>query len=315
MEKQELHGHAFIDSFMFSGPHDMMIADSLLIIHDADRQEFPLHIFNKKTGEYIKSFGKTGIGPGELKISESAMYDKDSNSITLYDPNLRKIVSYSLNGILQKEAPLFEEVMLKNTPNFIRQCMRYQDMYFLQGNNDQMRFGILSHEDSLSVLWSQYPRLVTDKEENWAIWGYSSKWKLKPDASKMVITTYIGTAIEILNVNQPWKIDRSIVIPIHKPIYKLAQGAKPKWVTTDDETIIGIDKVFVTDHFIYVSIYGVPLNKMEKTFPKLLVFDWKGNPVVEYSFQERITAFAVDENNRVIYASIDDDSSVKQYKY
>lgn len=102
-----LKGNLLNDSFLFSDPMEMICLDSLLIIHDSQKQDYCFHIFNSKNGNFIKSFGSKGKGPGEIIFPESMNYSTYKKAITTYDPNLRKIVIYNINHILNNHTPLF----------------------------------------------------------------------------------------------------------------------------------------------------------------------------------------------------------------
>ena len=62
-----LEGKLLNNSFLFSEPAEMVLVDSLIIIHDSQKQDACFHIFNVE-GDYLESFGVKGRGPGEYAL-------------------------------------------------------------------------------------------------------------------------------------------------------------------------------------------------------------------------------------------------------
>lgn len=57
-QTEHLASNILNDTFLFSWPKDLMILDSLLIVHDSYQQTKCFHIFRKSNGEFLKSFGQ-----------------------------------------------------------------------------------------------------------------------------------------------------------------------------------------------------------------------------------------------------------------
>ena len=72
---QKIYGEVLNNEFMFSWPKDILITDSLIVIHDSYIQKYGLHIFRKRDGQWLKSFGCRGRGPGEYIIINSVSLD------------------------------------------------------------------------------------------------------------------------------------------------------------------------------------------------------------------------------------------------
>ena len=311
-ETVSLQGEICNETFLFNSPKDVFLIDSLLIIFD-NNYDGIIHIFNK-AGQHKKSAIKRGRGPGEVVIPGSV--DIIGNKILICDPSLQRLLVYDLAKIIDSQNPYYTDDYSTAAGSYwIRQAKWYKgESIVIKSYSDDMRFGFLQESKIIPTYW-EYPDLVPDQEENRSIWDYFSQWKFKPDYSKMVTTTYIGSLLEILNSDSITDIKTEKLISIHKPQYNLAEGARPKWVTSSDDTVIGFEDLFVTDNYIYALIYGVNINDLEANLPIIYVFSWDGEPMIKYQFEERILTFSVDEQERIIYAIASDDVNLSLRKY
>ena len=310
----QLQSETLNDSFLFSWPRDIIIIDSLLVVHDSYKQSNCFHIFNKNTGIHIQSFGKKGRGPGELLEINSVNYKHDGRSIIAFDPNMRKIIIFDIINTLTGIKPDFKELIVENSPNFIKQMLPYRDMYIAKGNSDKMRYGMWDPAQNLFFnLYTDYPALSKDEETNWALTDYSVKVRLSPNGQKLVTGTYIGGVLEVFNV------DDGHIIPFSsryffKPRYTYARGAIPKWVTAVAETKIGFEDIFLDNEYIYGLIWGIEKSSMTEHRPYIVQFDYRGTPICRYEVNLTLESFAVDDDN-TIYAIGYDDGKYSLNKY
>jgi len=296
-----LTGQVLNNSFIFSWPDDILIVDSVLVIHDSFKQDSSFHVFHRHSGKHIKSFGYKGRGPGEVLFPPSIHYNPHDHTITTFEPNLRKIIKYNLRNILQNTNPKFQEQIITASKHHILQIIPYKNIYMLRENNLNTRFSILQTNDSITVLYGEYPQITTDPEENSAIFNYTPRWAIRPDQKKMVNATYIGSIIEIFDIRNDIKPETTTYF--YPPVFRPFEGTKPKWIATTPETIIGTDNLYCTNNYIYMIFQGKVSKHVEKK--KIIVLDWQGNPKIQYNLKNGIPhAIAVDENEKTIYCVI-----------
>ncbi|MDR1273830.1 MAG: 6-bladed beta-propeller [Odoribacteraceae bacterium] len=275
-------------------------------------QDTCLWIFNKRTGERLAGFGLKGRGPGELLFPSPISYDRDNRLLVVFEANLNKIIRYDLGKVLSGAGDFYSEIRLNpremfgEKPNFISDARPYKEAYMIRSKTDQMRFGILGHDGKAKTMYTRFLPLVEDKEENWALFSYSTQWAIKPDQTKMVYATYIGGVMEIFNINEErFALDTACYF--YEPIYSPSEGVVPKWLVTRDETIVGFERVDATDDYIYALVVGeaYPPDAVESR-KKLFVFDWNGNAYKQYVFPPGIRpeSVAVDEEQGCIYAIV-----------
>lgn len=129
-----------------------------------------------------------------------------------------------------------------------------------------------------------------------------SHWAITPDEKKIVRATSIGGVVQCYTiegneVKEGWS---KLFFP---PIYKLVEGAKPAWITWCEDSQMGFDNLYVTNQYIYLLLNG----KFAKDKPfanEVLVMDWSGNIIKRYVLDKTVNAIAVDENKRIIYATV-----------
>jgi hypothetical protein len=305
-------GEMLNSTHLFSNPKVMLIVDSLLVVQDDYVQDTCLWVFNKRTGERLAGFGLKGRGPGELLYPSLISYDKANHQVVTFEANLGKIVRYDLAKVLSGDEEFYSEIKLNprdmfgEKPNFVNDVRPFNDTYIIKSKTDQMRFGILGYGGKAKTMYKRFLPLVKNKEENWALFSYSTKWAIRPDQAKMVYATYIGGVMEIFNIDEErFALDTACYF--YEPIYAPLEDAVPKWVATRDETIVGFEWLDATNDYIYALVVGeaYPPDAVESR-KKLFAFDWNGNACKQYVFPSGIRpeSAVVDEEQGCIYAIV-----------
>ena len=311
--KKELKGTALNTTFIFSSPQEMMIIDSLLIVHDSYNRDTCFHIFNKINGKHIGSFGNKGRGPGEIIFPSSLNYNPKTKTLTTYEANLKKIIKYNIADISTQKTISFSEIKLNSIPFFALQAIPSDDSFIIRGNA-QVRFAIIDTNNKITSQFKNYPKLTIDKEENRAIFNYAPQCVLKPDGNKLAILTYIGGVLEIFDIKNN-SITPNTIKYFNEPIYKSVDGFKPKWIGTTPQTVVGCDNIYATNENIYCIYEGEVAKDNEPEPKKIIVFNWDGIPQLQYEINEGLpNGIAVDEDN--LYCILmNKDYEYQLYKY
>ena len=274
-----------------------------MIISDSFHQSMFIHVFNKKNGEHLKSFGGKGLGPGELTHPISIGIDKKNNRLIVYSHNQKKMIHYDIASLLNETINYEEQKVTMNGP-YVSDMRFANEKIFVRGITEDMRFG-LKDGSSINVLWDNYPKILNDKnnsEEDRAVLNYASMWKVSPDGKKMVHATYIGGIIEFFSIDDTNHVQSERINHYYYPSYKLVDGATPLAVSWHQETTLGFQGLFVSDSTVYALVNGGKASDMS-FFPKdIAVFNWKGKGDIKYTLDISISVFAVDEKETKIYA-------------
>ncbi|WP_346688454.1 BF3164 family lipoprotein [Alistipes communis] len=302
------------DSFLFSWPKDLIICDSLLVLHDSYQQDNCFHIFRKSDGSFIKSFGKKGRGPGELNEIRSVNVN-DNGELCVYDLGYRKVVLFDIGEILTDEKSVPKEYEVTGAPNNIMQAIPFTDHFIVKGNDDLLRYAVWNpQEEKYSLIYTEYPRFSTDDEDNWSLSNYNARFRASPDRKMFAATTYIGGALEVYEVEEG-NIRRKAARFFFEPHYDYARGAIPKWVTLSSESVVGFEDLYFAKDAIYGLIWGVNVEKEKNARPKLIDFDFEGNPLHAYIVAETLSCIAVDRDGTLFGVGCDSVGNYKLSRY
>ena len=94
-----------IDESLIGNISQVLFLDSLLIIQD--RQTHSVFLFDKN-GQFIRTIGRRGQGPGEFATLGRVMLDADNRQIIVFDSALNKVIFYNLDdGAFIREVTQF----------------------------------------------------------------------------------------------------------------------------------------------------------------------------------------------------------------
>lgn len=291
------------DSHLFAHPKQIAVIDSLIIVADNAHGKL-LHIFNTK-GDFIKSFANVGKGPGEA-INVNYFSIANNGDVVIYDPQSMKIIRYNLQAVRSGD--------IKNSfqeQNIASRITKNQDMqvriwdaismtdstYLLVGNNDKVRFGIMSND--IVSTYNQYPECVDTQniEEVWSIFANETRCKLNAAKNKMVQSTFIGGILQFFEISNN-NIHNYKTMYIFEPKYDIAEGAKPTWVTSNNETQPGFIDIDVDDNYVYSLLHQFSDDiETRWEYPNAIsVFDWEGNPIKKIISDRQLVNISIDKD-------------------
>lgn len=309
----EISGNVLNGDFVFSWPSEIIIVDSLLIIHDFHMQNYGLHIFRRSDGTFIKSFGARGRGPGEL-LSISSLSVNDNGVLIAYDANSRRVMKYDLHKLLNNETYYYEEFSIpERLSYFVSNMFSCGDNYLMTSYYEHFRYGIYNKlKDSVFSIYAQFPSFTDDEEINRAIVEYGVL-EISPNKQYLLNATYVGATIELFCLND-CSLDLKKALHISKPQYNEVEGTSPKWVNPTEECIIGTEDAFITNDAVYTLFWGVPNNALEISKPYIVQYDYDLSIKKIFETREVVGAFAV-EGDCMYAVACDDDGEYKLYTY
>lgn len=310
-EKKEVITKRLNDSFIFDTGRINLIDTFIICSGKTDINEQPFHIFSRKSGEYIRSFGQIGQGPGEITLPVSGFStDQQQNKIFFYDLRQFKLTEYSLYhteneiNVNAKDYTLPPEIRNIRGDRFIS----LGNDQFISAYNSSFdvsyRFIKTSLDDTIRT-YNQYPRLSEPEEfirVEYSYFSYMGALATKPDGKKFVHATRGGCILEIFDCSdwiKPLKTKR-----FFEPAYKAPRkDTRYPFIQWDSNSINGISVIRCTDTYIY-AIYSD--SRGENTYDQIAVFDWNGDPVKLFSFENGIISFVIENNDKKGYALIRD---------
>ncbi len=288
-------------------PFSIDIIDSLIVV--ADYKESPrLNIYNKN-GDFQGGFGFIGRGPNEYSAPEwnGQFFSKRGDSdkfIYIYEFGYGLIHELNFSTILRKKSDfkiktyyLPPEVMNTDNIFFVNDTLYGEatsnlDVKYFKHKLGSKTFVALGQFNDHDIIQGSKPiekRVNLDR----SFLSYSS------GNSKFVSAYLRFNKIVIMDSDMNEELS----------IY---YGNEEKFPTTDNimsrNNIFYFRKPFAGKKYIYVPYVGV--KNVDRTYSKELhVYDYNGNSIRRYLFNEIFTSFTIDEEKQKLYLIINSENN------
>ena len=259
-------------------PSYMILKDNILVI-SSYQTDYSLFLFQTPSLEFIKPEGRLGNGPDE--INPSAAFCRSSNDylyVTGYTPYTIRKISFGQNGEFNfikdidiKTYDIYNSMSIINDSVLIYSPELMTIVKYDLPNEKEIDRISYPHEDRTPVMYDKN-RGVLSSNDSYLIYAHCH-----------------SKEIDIYDVNT------------FKLIKKISDGKKYPQpdITVADDAIPLQRSVIAEDSYFYV------LGRFEKNRNNhntyIEVFDYDGNPITKYLFEEEISLFAIDHNNGYIY--------------
>ena len=292
-----LQSEVFNSTFLLAKPTGLFVYDSILIVSDARCGNNLFYAFNTYDGSFLKGGGKKGEAPGEVLTPGNVHLDKDGR-LSYWDIHKHKLICYDMNIFLKDSTVHFTECLLKNehmkAVNILDATV-IEDGYLYNSNTEQ-HIGIYQTESYMDA-----PSLpgISSMEICRAIMN-RGHLEVSPDNKYAIRATSIGGIVQCYDIENGAIKEKWIKL-FFPPNYKIAEGAKPIWITWKPETQMGFDDLFVTNQAVYLLLNG----KFAKDKPyanEVLVMDWNGHIIKKYWLDQTVSSIAVNEAQSMLYA-------------
>lgn len=293
--------------------YDMWEYKSYLLVPVADLQTgHNLWIYDKNTGKRVWSGINGGRGPGETIGGIRNTYFKDG-ILTYYDDMKGSILRYNVDSLLSGvfsfteeayDAPLWTSMMVECGDN--RLFMK--NVGFASNNLQEVsRFELLDPSGDTLDLYDFWP--VKDVEERFHIYVSCYRYALSPDKRKLAIGTSVGAILETYAVKSN-SIRQEAVRFFYEPDIDVSPGG----YDYNERTILGFNDIFTTADRLYTTFDG-EVNPYwndgdRRTYTKIAVFDWEGNPIELIHTDYSIDKIAYSEAENTIYAAVNDPDGI-----
>ncbi|MDR1340690.1 MAG: TolB-like 6-bladed beta-propeller domain-containing protein [Prevotellaceae bacterium] len=264
--------------------------DGYLVLFSTQREYF-FYVYNL-IGDSLGGFGVRGQGPADL-TGNGWCGQTYGNSMWINDVNRARMCAVNVEQSLAEKQCVFDTAIrsvnfsvnsfVLNDSIMLNEQMKGDNYYFLTTN--------FKTEEAKEEKVYKYP--VDRRVFN----TYKSRWRLKPDCSKMASAMHSNSMINILDIGTK---ERKSIITGRESI-KIENIVDP---TTGHENRTYYATLDVTDNYIYALYMNQNHNEaynVEKEM-EIHVFDWQGTPVCKYTVPQYIWSIAVDENIGHIYA-------------
>ena len=298
------------NDFLFRLPADIVDLGTHLAVQMYHANGF-IHIFDKESGVFVKSFGSRGRGPDEFTIPPTIRTNEDKTELYAFQlfNGMHDYWTYDVRNILEDN--LVRPVRKEEIVLYLHEGQQYsssaQDFLAWQDKRlfDIYHFHRFEIQDTLGntlYTYNEYPK-VRLKEKADSIFfrrSYTSApIALKPDMSKFVTASHTGCIMEIFDLEASGKMEKIVEKRFFPPIFEAMQGnAYP----VAGETVSGMYDLSATDELIFGMYHGKTFYMDDRDFINTIaVFDWLGNPVRRYDLNWCIESFVVDAKRNRCY--------------
>ena len=312
------------NNFLLDRTSQMEDVGGFLVIISFQENNY-LHVFEKETGTYIKSFGSYGRGPGELLTTPQIRVNEDKSKLYAFQRSsaLNEYWSYNVEDILHynQVLPVQKDQITLHFDEEARSAGGVLD--FLAWRDKRLfirnrlhRFEIQDTLGHILCLYDKYPAVSLKQASDSVAFHDSylySTLALKPDMSRFVIASGIGCIMEIFTIDSSGIIEKESEKRFHPPVFTVNKNLIPNYYVSG-QTILGINSLFVTDELIYAMYHGKLYNPDKPEgylINTIAIFDWTGNPIRRYILNWEIETFVVDtQRNRCYLVGIDADEEI-----
>lgn len=241
-----------------------------------------------------------GNGPGEFvrigiaqKTSDSTFLFQDSNSAQLYEMNI-------ITGELKKEYDYASNRFMK--------IVKMNDYYIGTGVFNEGMFAVSSKNDSAHYV-HHYPEDNIDNSKT-ASKAMAYQGRLLPNESlqRILFCSIRFSYFEIFQFDH-YKVSSVKKSYIGEFDYTISPDENMVFAAVAKNNREGYVDASTTSENIYLLYSGrsvadpdIETNEQASLSNRILVYDWDGNPVIQYETDVDLTSICVNESKNIIYA-------------
>ena len=277
---------------------DMAIIDSYLISDEIFSDKI-FKLYNLRTGKLISNFINKGKGPNEMLYPEAINYYKP-DFFTLFDGNKRELIYFSLNEILNKNYRFYNKKKVEAEGFWVSKSYLLNDSlllctgFFKKGQYLLYDLNSKTFNNFLDYPPDEKLKGVTNEIKGRAFQGQIS---VRPNGGKFANATRgVFEICEIKNAD----IKRIFRKTYFSPECKIIHNN----VAFSSASPYGFHSITSTDSYIFLIYSERSMKEYGDEYyagNNLLVFDWDGNPVVNFILDRYLKNFALDVSQMKIY--------------
>lgn len=279
---------------------DLLVIDSFLISDEIFSKKI-FKLYNLRTGKLLSNFINKGKGPNEMIFPHLLNY-YDSDCFTSFDSNSKELIYFSLNEILNQNYQFHrkEKIEFTTEKSFAAKSYLLNDsMLLCTGFLKKGQYCIYNLNSKNSEYFLDYPYDEKHKGETNETKGqaFQCEISIKPDRKKFANVT--GAIFEICEFHNI-EINRIFRKVYYFPVYKVVQNH----AAFDSTQPYGFHSITSTDSFIFMIYSGRSMKEYGDEYyagKNLLVFDWNGNPVVNFILDRYLKRYTLDASQMKIY--------------
>lgn len=293
-------------------PKNIVLMDDLLFYKEKG-QDVLMRYLDINTG-VVKKFLSRGNGPGEVN-NVIRLTASDSILQVFTDPE--KIFLYHYKDFNKdKISPLKELSLLSGQSAFASSFQLCSNQIFYSGKSsetDTCRYCVYNIEHDSIYSFAGFPKYdlniqgfpTFDMSKQLA---YQGDFVFSPTKDKIFFFFFYGLGFDIIDTEK-WEV---ICQQIYQyPDVKLNHISELNInkVSRNPESLCGFVDACALNDYIYVLYTGKRFNEDYSSGKHVLQYNWEGEPQTHYVLDVEINSIAVDEKNRLLYATTNEENA------
>ena len=293
-----LEGRSLVDPNVLGSPDDIVASSDRLLVAD-DKAEKPLLVFDRFSGDLLKSAGAFGSGPGEVsghskldvKTGKSEGWVLDIIHQSLTYVHLDTLVA---TGVLSPRSTRFG-----NSGGVVLNSAQMADGSILGwGVHPVEGLAMFDSSGAFEGAFGNAPPGADNVSMAIRNHAWRQTLRTSPDAERLVAAYYNADRLDIYDsgvlthiVNGP---------EFFEPVYIADETPGGQMLALQPDNRSGYIDVEVTEEFIYALYSGKKRDETNRgTY--FLVFDWTGRPMGRLNVSGSPSSMAVSADNSELY--------------
>ncbi len=279
---------------------DMVSFDSILIVNEVFKEKL-FNCFNVNNGHLVSNFVNRGKGPNELMFPGLICALNDSVFST-YSANKKQLIYFNvfdiINGFYQ-----FGKVVNTDLPNLIifQSYPLNDSLIIFTGIFENGKYCLFNSISGNTIIEVEFPIDEEHQTDNNYIksMAHQGEIAIKPDKRKFVFVCRNGY-FDICSISQDGLFLEKRKL-YYLSDYKVVGNST---VAHSSKSAYAFHSVEVTDNFIYMIYSGRMQDEFGSEYVagnNILVYDWNGNPVVNFKTDKYLHRMTLDKNNLIVY--------------
>jgi hypothetical protein len=276
---------------------DILVKDTILITNQMFN-EYIFKIFNVKTGETLCQCISKGKGPGEM-LKPNLINEYNDSLFSTFDVNRKELIYCSYDGLCHEDPNSI--IYHKLNYNAFRAYPLNDSLVICTGIFDEGQFILVNMHSKKIIATQDYPSIDNLGKFNNVIKGLllQGEMALRPGHAEFVYVCNGADIIEMGNIHDNL-INNTLTKVYSLPKFEV-RGNTP---VHPKESKFAFHSLIGTQKYFYVIYSGNSMAEKGSEFTagrNLLVYNWKGEPIINFELDRAIKRMTFDERKRIIY--------------
>ena len=282
-------------------PTELIYLDPLLLFQD--RYENTLvTVFDTKNRQFVRRFITQGQGPKEAIPPLSLFVSTADKQVYAFQRSPRHLNIYELSDVIDNDN-ITNKLLSFEDAGYIE---KIKDGYIGVGFFEDGRFRLYDSAGNTVFSFGEYPFRGKEIAMNYIdrFILYQGVLASSADGNSFAIGTNYCDNLEFYRIK-----DGKAELTKKYETYDVKAVINGGFIQVDEDCIVNYMEAYGGE-YCYMLYYGKAYMENNIRYShggsRIIVFDWDGNYIKSYKADVHIFSFCIDEENKIIYASVPD---------